>query len=140
MADVIDKKTISAALAQAMVEAAAKEAAAIGMPMAISVCDEAGHPKAFLRMDGAALLVVGVAIKKARTACAGEGPTDFWAGYIKEHEPELATSIAHVEDMMIIGGGFPIMVDAQMVGAIGVSGGAVAEDVQCAKAALALVD
>ncbi len=140
MADVIDKKTISAALAQAMVEAAAKEATAIAVPMAISVCDEAGHPKAFLRMDGAALLVVGVAIKKARTAAAGEVPTDFWAAYIKEHEPELATSIAHVEDMMIIGGGFPIMVGDQMVGAIGVSGGAVAEDVQCAKAALTLVD
>jgi uncharacterized protein GlcG (DUF336 family) len=140
MAKVIDKKSISATLAQAMVEAAAKEAAAIAVPMAISVCDEAGHPKTFLRMDGAALLVVGVAIKKARTAASGEMPTDFWADYIKEHEPELAISIAHVEDMMIIGGGFPIMVDGQMVGAIGVSGGTVAEDTRCAKVALALLD
>lgn len=140
MANFIDKKSISAALAQAMIKAAAKEAEAIGVPMAISVCDEAGHPKAFLRMDGAALLVVGVALKKARTAAAGEVPTDFWAAYIEEHEPELAVSMAHVEDMMIIGGGFPILIEDQMVGAIGVSGGSVAEDVQCAKAALALVD
>ena len=140
MSKVIEKKSISAKLAQDMVVAAAAEAEKIGVPMAISICDEAGHPKAFLRIDGAALLVVGVAIKKARMAVAGEEPTDFWPGYIEEHEPELALSIAHVEDMIVIGGGFPIMVDDQMIGAIGVSSGLVAEDIQCAKAALALLD
>lgn len=58
---------INAADAQKVIEAAAKKAAEISSPSNIAVTDPAGHLVAFLRMDGAVLVSIDVAQKKART-------------------------------------------------------------------------
>jgi uncharacterized protein GlcG (DUF336 family) len=89
-------------------------------------------------MENAALLSVGVAINKAKTAAAFSLPTGDWWGLIKD-DPALAAGVPQIENMVVFGGGFPIKQGDQVIGAIGVSGGSVAQDSRCAEAALALL-
>ena len=138
MATSYTKKSIAEAMAQKMIKRAVEEADKIGVPMCIAVCDESAVLKAFLRMDGAALLSIEVAINKAKTAAAFSIPTGDWWGFIKD-DPSLAAGVPQIEGMVIFGGGFPIKQGDQVIGAIGVSGGSVAQDSQCAEAALALL-
>ena len=133
-----DKKSITLEAAQSIVEATAKKAEEIGVPMAISVVDAEGTLKAFSRMDGAALLVVRIAQQKAWTAISFGIPTHVWHDFIKD-DPPLMTGIPHQEDIIVFGGGYPIKVDGQMIGGIGVSGGHYSQDQVCAEAGLAAV-
>lgn len=138
MATSFTRKSVSEGLAQKMVKAAAAEAKKIGVPMCIAVCDESAVLKAFLRMDRAALLSIEVAMNKAKTAAGFAKPTGEWWGSIKD-DPSLAAGVPHIKDMVVFGGGFPIRQGDQVIGGIGVSGGSVEQDSQCAEAALALV-
>mmetsp|Transcript_18346 Transcript_18346/g.29520 ORF Transcript_18346/g.29520 Transcript_18346/m.29520 type:complete len:117 (+) Transcript_18346:820-1170(+) len=114
------------------------KAAEMGKPMAISVCDESGNLKAFRRMDGAALMASEIAMNKAKTANGFGMPTHGWYDFIKEDGP-LALGAPHIRDIVVYGGGFPIVVDDAPVGAIGVSGGHYTEDMQVAEAGLAAI-
>lgn len=139
MPDTYEKKSISEELARKMMRAAHAEANKLGIPMTIAVCDESGILKAFLRMDGAALLSVDVAINKAKTAAGFGISTDAWYDFIKD-DPPLSLGAPHIKDLVIFGGGYPIKVDDQVIGAIGVSGGHYNDDMKCAKAALAVLE
>ena len=55
--------------------------------------------------------------------------------FVKDDGP-LALSIVHTPRLTTFGGGFPIIVDGQVVGGIGVSGGHYSEDMECARSAL----
>ena len=79
--------TISAQAAGELVTSAARKAAEIGIPMCIAVADHAGELKAFLRMDGAKLLAVGISQNKAYTAVSFGLSTDGWYDFIKEDGP-----------------------------------------------------
>ena len=92
MSDVIEKTSVSTALAHRIIDAAERKAAEIGVPMVIAVCDESGVLKAFSRMDGAALLSVQIAQDKAFTAAGFGMGTDAWHDFIKD-DPPLAASI-----------------------------------------------
>ena len=139
MAATVDKKSISQELAQRLVDAAAAKAREIGVPMCIAVCDESGNLKAFTRMDGAALLSIGVAQDKAYTAVGFGMPTSQWHDFIKGDPPLAAGVVGAIPRLIIFAGGNPIMVDGQLVGGIGVSGGHYSQDQQCVDAALAIV-
>jgi uncharacterized protein GlcG (DUF336 family) len=138
MTDVIAKKSIGSALAARMIEAAQAKAAELGIPMAISITDESGTPKAFVRMDGAPFLAIDIAINKAKTACGFGMPTHNWHDFIK-NDPPLALGAPHIKDLVIYGGGYPIKVDGAIVGAVGVSGGHYTDDMKVAEAALAVL-
>src|ERR1700759_5570873 len=58
---------ITAAQAQSVIDAGVKKATEINVPSNIAITDPAGHLVAFLRMDGAVLVSIEVAQKKART-------------------------------------------------------------------------
>src|SRR4051794_41259885 len=96
--------------------------------MVIAVCDDGGVLKAFSRMDGAALLSVQVAQDKAYTAVGFGMPTHGWHDFIKDDPPLADGAPAGIDRLVIFGGGYPIQVDGQVVGAIGVSGGPYSED------------
>ncbi|MEI8258147.1 MAG: heme-binding protein, partial [Deltaproteobacteria bacterium] len=64
----IPRPSITAAAAAALIDAAEKHAATIGLAIVMVVVDESGVLKAMRRMDGAALVAIGVAQKKALTA------------------------------------------------------------------------
>ena len=66
---------ITAEEAENLIAAAAAQAAAIGIAVSIVVLDVAGHLKAFLRMDGAWLGSIDVAMRKAKTAVLFEADT-----------------------------------------------------------------
>lgn len=130
--------TISAVFAAELVEAAAVAAAEAGVPVVIAVCDRDGNLKAFQRMDGASLLSVGIAQDKAYTAASFGIPTDRWMDLIKDDDG-LRTGIPYTPRFVVFGGGVPVRVDGELVGALGISGGSVQEDVAVATAALRAV-
>lgn len=108
----------------------------MNIPMAIAVCDEGGNLKAFERMDGAPLFGIDVAINKARSAVGFGMPTHAWHDFIKDDGP-LSLGAPHIKDLVIYGGGYPITVGSQVVGAIGVCGGHYTDDMKVAEAGLA---
>jgi uncharacterized protein GlcG (DUF336 family) len=138
MANVIKKHSISFELAQKMVNAAVKKAKELGVSENVVILDDGGNLKAFGRMDGASIPTIEIAQNKAYTALFGVSTQDFF-NFIKD-DPSLLAGIPTLSRVAAWGGGFPIKVDEEIVGAIGISGApAVQNDVDCAKAALALV-
>ncbi|MBI2643948.1 MAG: heme-binding protein [Candidatus Wildermuthbacteria bacterium] len=121
-----------------MVVAAMKKAQEIGVPSSIAVCDADGTLKAFVRMDGAALLSVRVAQQKAWTAISFGMATHQWFEFIKG-DPPLLHGIVHQQDLIVFGGGYPIKEGNDIIGGIGVSGGHYSQDQQVAEAGLAAV-
>jgi uncharacterized protein GlcG (DUF336 family) len=139
MSDLFEKASVSTELAHPIIAAAEAKAAELGVPMVIAVCDESGVLKAFSRMDGAPLLSVQIAQDKAYTAVGFGMPTDAWHDFIKDDPPLAAGAVGGVERLVIFGGGYPIKVGERVVGGIGVSGGHYAQDMEVAKAGVAVV-
>src|ERR1700674_2168024 len=138
MSETFNKPSISTELAHRIVAAAEKKAKEMAHPFVIAVCDESGVLKAFSRMDGAALLSVQVAQDKAYTAVGFGMPTDGWHDFIKDDPPLLAGATDGIDRLVVFGGGFPIQVDGQRIGAIGVSGAHWSQDMEVARAGLAV--
>ena len=139
MTDVFEKSSVSSELAQRMIAAAEAKANELGTPMVIAVCDESGVLKAFSRMDGAALLSVQIAQDKAYTAIGFGMPTDAWHDFIKDDPPLATGAVGGIDRLVIFGGGFPIKLGDQIVGAIGVSGGHYSQDMEVAQAGLSVL-
>ena len=129
------KHSIDAGMAEKAVAAAAQKAADLKLKMCIAVADEAGDLKAFVRMDGAPKLSIQISQDKAYTAAAYSMPTHSWFEFIK-NDPPLLHGITHTPRLVVFGGGFPIMLKGEMIGAIGLSGGHYSQDMECARAAL----
>src|SRR6202521_940035 len=138
MANVVKKYSISSELAQEMVNAAVAKARELGVSENVAILDDGGNLKAFGRMDGASMPTIEIAQKKAYTALFGVSTQDFFK--FIQNDPSLLAGIPTLSRVAAWGGGFPIKMDGEVVGAIGVSGApAVQNDVDCARAALALV-
>ena len=138
MANVVKKHSISSELEQKMVDRAVAKARELGVSENVGILDDGGNLKAFSRMDGAPILCIEMALNKAYTALFGVSTQDFF-NFIKG-DPSLLAGIPTLSRVAAWGGGFPIKVDGEIVGAIGLSGApAVQNDVDCASAALALV-
>jgi len=138
MANVMKKHSISFELAQKMVDKAVAKARELGVSENVAILDDGGNLKAFGRMDGAPIPTIEMAQNKAYTALLGVSTQDFFK--FIQGDPSLLAGIPTLSRMAAWGGGFPIKVDGEVIGAIGVSGApAVENDVDCARAALALV-
>ncbi len=138
MSDVTTTNTnLTLAGAQRAVNAAITAAQHIGVAACIVVCDRGGHPLATARMDGAPVLSMDIALNKAWTVTMFNGvPTAAWWSMIKD-EPALVHGITHTPRLVVFGGGEPVQVDGQLVGAVGVSGGSAEQDVEIAAAGAA---
>ena len=134
------KSSITAESARKVIAAAEAKAAEISTPMCIAVVDEGGSLKGFSRMDGAVLLAVQIAQDKAYTAVAYGIPTDQFYDFIKNDPPLVAGLPGAVDRLIIFGGGYPINVDGQVVGGLGVSGGHYTQDMEVAQAGLKALD
>jgi uncharacterized protein GlcG (DUF336 family) len=138
MADMVTKHSISSELAQKMVDAAVAKARELGVTENVAILDDGGNLKAFSRMDGASIPTIDIAQNKAYTALFGVSTQDFF-NFI-QGDPSLLAGIPTLARVAAWGGGFPIKVNGEVVGAIGLSGApTVQNDVDCARAALALV-
>lgn len=130
------KSSITVEAARRVIAAAEAKAQEMGRPMCIAVCDGDGTLKAFSRMDGAPLLSVQIAQDKAYTAISFGMATHEWFDFIK-NDPPLLHGIVKTDRLIVFGGGYPIVVDGQIVGGIGVSGGHYTHDMEVAQAGLA---
>ena len=123
-------------LALKLIEASRKKATEIGVPMVIAVVDRGGNLVALHRMDRALLVSIDIARNKAYTALALKLPTHELAALAQPGQPLFGIHNADGGRVVIFGGGFPLQVEGEIIGGIGVSGGTVEDDMQCAKAAL----
>lgn len=123
-AQVAERRGITIAGARAAVAAAAEAARASSGTAAIAVVDEGGNVVALERLDGTFAAGGPISIGKARTAALFRKPTRFFEQLINDKRTAMVT----VEGFTPLIGGVPIEVGGQIVGAIGVSGAASADD------------
>lgn len=128
--------TLDHADATRMIRAAEAAAATIALPYCIAIVDAGGHLLAFTRQDGALVGCIDLAINKARTARLFDRPTAD-LGRMAQPGAELY-GLAHSNggDIVLIGGGLPVLRDGMVIGAVGASAGSVAQDIAVATAAL----
>lgn len=129
------KRTIDTETARTMIEAAIAKSAELKKAMCIAITNESGLLKAFHAMDAAPHLSIDLAQNKAWTATSFGIATHVWWDFIK-NDPPLLHGITNTPRLTIYGGGYPIMLDGEMVGGIGVSGGHYSDDMEVARAAL----
>lgn len=123
--------------ARKVASVAAAEARKNGWNMAIAIVDISGELVYFEKLDGTQAASVNIAIDKARSSARFKRPT-------KALQDVLATGGAGLRMLALDGavpveGGVPILMDAKIVGAIGVSGGTSQQDGEVATAAAAAV-
>lgn len=130
--------SISDEAAHAAVAAAVAKGRELGCAMNAAVVDAGGNLVAFLRASGAFLPSITIAQDKAYTAAAFKMSTDTLCKGVSE-PAVLRDGIASRPGVILFGGGFPIVVDGQVVGGIGCSGGSEEHDRACARAGLAAI-
>lgn len=120
------------------VAAAVAHARDLGVKINVAVVDAGGNLTAFLRMPGAFLHSIDIAIDKAYTAAGFGFPTGEWMKAVG-HDEGMKLGFAARPRLVVFGGGLPIRVDGQLIGGIGVSGASEQQDVACASAGLAAI-
>ncbi|KJH79037.1 MULTISPECIES: heme-binding protein [Pseudomonas] len=110
--------------------AARNEALGNQWAVTIAVVDDGGHPLALERLDGAAAISAYIATEKARTAALGRRESKGYEDMVNggRHAFLSAPLLTSLE------GGVPIIIEGQVIGAVGVSGVKAEQDAQVAKA------
>ncbi|HYT68720.1 MAG TPA: heme-binding protein [Vicinamibacterales bacterium] len=123
-AQTIDKPTLSLEGARRVIAAARAEGASKGAPGAvIAVVDDGGNLMALERLDGTFAAGANISIGKARTAALFKKPTRVFEELINKSR----TAMTALNDFTPLQGGVPITVDGRIVGGVGVSGAASAQ-------------
>ncbi|WP_173917576.1 heme-binding protein [Halobacillus sp. Marseille-Q1614] len=127
---------INLELAKKLMESAENEAKEMGTPMVISIVDEGGNFIACHRMDDALLVSVDIAQNKAWTSVAMKMPTSDLAQAAGVGKELYGINTTNSGRVVVFGGGIPLRDKDKIVGAVGVSGGSVEEDIRVAQAAV----
>jgi len=122
--------------AQGLIGTAVAEANKRGWAMNVAVVDSGGNLVAFGRMDGAALASIQIAEHKARTAVRFRRPTKVFEDGLQKGIVYLAT----LDDVIASRGGFPLIEDGKLIGAIGCSGGTGSQDEATCSVAAAVIN
>lgn len=124
LAQTADKKTLTLDGAEKVIAAAKLEAARLKAPGGvIAVVDDGGNLMALERLDGTFAAGANISIGKARTAVLFKKPTRVFEDIVKNGR----VSMVALNDFTPLQGGVPVTVDGQIVGAVGVSGAASAQ-------------
>ena len=134
MADFVATHRITHEATTRMLNAGIARATEIGAPVSIAVVDAGGELLAFVRMDGARFFSARATIKKAVTSASQRLPSGYF-----DKAGEVSMQIRMDGDFTNIAGGFPIVIEGQVVGAVGAGGAKIEQDVEVAKAALAAI-
>ena len=132
----VPQYTIDALAANTAVRAAVEHAASLGASVNVAVVDRAGVLIAFLRMPGAFVHSIDIAIDKAYTAVSFGLPTVQWHEALQKDSVAVREGIVRRARFVGFGGGLPIVLDGQRIGGIGVSGASEAQDGMIAQAGL----
>lgn len=123
--------------ARTVLAAGESKAMKIGVPVNIVVLDAGTHLKTFARVDGAVLGAIDVAKRKAATSILFEVRSEAVWEYCKPNAPAPGLELSN-GGLAPFGGGIPLRdSNGRLLGAVGVSGGSVAQDVEIADAAAA---
>jgi uncharacterized protein GlcG (DUF336 family) len=133
----ISQGTVSLEDARRVTAAAEERAQEIGQPQNIAVVDAGGNLVSHIRMDGAWIGSVDIAINKAFTARAFDLPTAELAENSQPGGQFYGIQESNKGKIMIFAGGIPLERDGEIVGAVGVSGGDGEQDATVAEAAAA---
>lgn len=120
--------------ARKVITAAEKKAAEIKQPMNIAVVDVGANLVAFVRMDGAWLGSINIAMNKAFTARAFDVSTKDLSKLAQPGQDFYGIHASNHGRIMIFAGGIPLKRNGKVVGAIGVSGGTGKQDQTVAEA------
>ena len=123
---------ISLDAAKKVMAAAEAEATKNNWPMAIVILDSTGHPVMLHRLDNTQYGSIRVAEDKAQTALDFRRPSKVFEDLVAQGGIGMRT--LGLRGATPIEGGFPIIVDGKIIGAIGASGGTAPQDGQVAKA------
>lgn len=123
-------------LAKKLIDGAEKEAKEINVQMVISVVDDGGNLIATHRMDDAWLASIEIAQNKAWTSVALKTSTGDLAEATVPNAELYGLNTTNQGKIVLFGGGIPLVKEGNVIGAVGVSGGAVAQDTQVAEAAV----
>jgi uncharacterized protein GlcG (DUF336 family) len=113
-----------------------KKAKEIQVPMVIAFSGVMGDMVHFERMSNALPVSIDIAMNKAYTAAAVKLPTHTIAEVTGPGQPLYGLQNTDKGRVVIFGGGFPLHINGEIIGAVGVSGGAVEEDMAVATAAV----
>ena len=123
-----------------MVVAALRKAGEIGVPETVCVVDDGGYPMALERMDGARITGPQIAWNKAFTAAGHKRSTHLFnqppSGPALPGNEAFGIQWSFDGKFAIFVGGFPIVVNGEVVGGIGLSGGNGEQDTACGVAGL----
>ena len=126
--------------ARAMAQAALRKADELKVPETVCIVDDGGYPIALQRMDGARITGPQIAWNKAFTAAGHKRSTHLFT--TPPNGPALPGNEAFGIQLSFEGrfaafvGGFPVVVDGEVIGGVGLSGGNGEQDTKCALAAL----
>jgi uncharacterized protein GlcG (DUF336 family) len=127
--------------ARVMVAAAVAKAQELNVPETVCIADDGGYPIALERMNGARVTGPQIAWNKAFTAAGHKRSTHLFT--TPPNGPALPGNEAFGIQLSFEGrfaafvGGFPVVVDGEVIGGVGLSGGNGEQDIACGVAALA---
>jgi glc operon protein GlcG len=127
------KAVLSQTEVSQILQAARSEALQQGWAVAIAVVDDGGHPLALERLDGCAPIGAYIATEKARSAAIGRRETKGYEDMVNGGRSAFLSAPL----LTSLEGGVPVLVDGQVIGAVGVSGVKAEQDAQVAKAGIA---
>lgn len=126
--------------ARAVLAAAQRRAEEIRVPMDIAIVDDGAHLILFERMDGAKPSSIAIAMVKAQAAAVRRAETGPAEGKPINVPLLIGLAVASPAEQTPIRGGVPLVVDGDVVGAIGVSAGSEDQDLDVARAGAAALD
>jgi len=130
----ISRRHLSLDLALSLLARVREEAEARDLSLAAAVVDTAGCILASQRMDGAALGAMQLAVGKAYTAASWATPSGEFSDSTQPGGDDWGWNTTDAR-IVVYAGGIPLLVEGELVGAIGASGGTAAEDEECVMAA-----
>ncbi len=125
--------------AKRMLAAAESKAVSFGVPYNIAVVDDGGHLLAFSRQDGALIGSIDLAIGKALTARLFDKSTDYLGELAAPGQPLYGIEQSNAGKVVIFGGGIPVVVHGNVIGAVGASAGTIEQDIAVAQAAVGAI-
>ena len=137
MSHAVSQAVIDWPAAQAAAAAAVQAAAEQGLRVNVALVDASGVLAGFLRMPGAPLHSVEIAIDKAYTAVSFGLATSRWTEVLQSHSAAVREGLLQRPRFVAFGGGLPIVESGRLICGIGVSGASEQQDEALARAGLA---
>lgn len=133
--DILGEPVLTGEMAAKIAQAAFAQAQADGLFITVTIVDKSGQTLAVLRHHNAGVHTLRSSFKKAYTANSQKRETADIAKGIKNGT--IPGDVRYLdENMLIMDGGIPILLEGKVVGGIGVGGAHDSEDVRIAKAGL----